>query len=64
MAKKKSEAKSSEPNVQNEDNKKARYLVLDRNEKIIATLIDRDLAEQWVKERKQGARSFRTKILD
>lgn len=34
---------------------KKRYLLLDQNDKTVATLINLSLAEQWVNERRKGA---------
>jgi hypothetical protein len=37
---------------------KKKFTVLDQDDKIVATLIDRGLAEKWVADRKKGAARF------
>jgi hypothetical protein len=37
---------------------KKKFAVLDQDSKIVATLIDRGLAEKWVADRKKGAALF------
>jgi hypothetical protein len=42
---------------------KKKFVLLDKEEKIVATLIDRVLAEKWVSDHKNGATRFIEGIL-